>query len=196
MKLFISAPDENWILDTMAMEYRNNTRHDLVSTAWNADLVWSLWSGAPEHNNIQVNSQWHIVPWKRDSIYEFDSKFANRDKNASAWITCNWRTKAELKEMTRNPVYLMPYWVDMDFWQGRNYDMSRKSLGISDDQFIIGSFQRDTEGHGDRIPKTEKGPDTLVRWVKKFQGMGKSVHVLLGGWRRSWVQNALTEAGL
>lgn len=68
---------------------------------------------------------------------------------------------------------------------------------MSINDYYVGSFQRDTEGSDLKTPKLEKGPDLfcdyLIRNRSKIECTNK-LHVLLGGWRRQYVENRLKKA--
>ena len=85
---------------------------------------------------------------------------------------------------------------------------ARSSIGIDEDKYVIGSFQRDTEGSDLVSPKLEKGPDLFCNYVEKVHAKNLSktdgdgnptpleTVVLLGGWRRQYVMNRLDTANI
>jgi glycosyltransferase involved in cell wall biosynthesis len=198
-KIYVNHPNENWILDTIAGEFKRETSLEVAENLTDADIIWHLGSGVYEGETQipQICTQHHIVPWKMD---QFMPSFKRRDRACTAWFTSNWRTKAKLMELTDKRVYLMPYWVDTEFWrpEAEGYDEAREELGLHKDDFVIGSFQRDTEGQGNCVPKQEKGPDIFVEWVKKFRDVMKNrpIVVLLGGYRRDWVIQELEKEAI
>ncbi len=76
----------------------------------------------------------------------------------------------------------------------------RKKYELPIDAWIIGSFQRDTEGvgidSGNFVPKLEKGPDLFCDFVNDVSQRTKNTHVLLAGWRRQYVIRRLESAGI
>ncbi len=71
----------------------------------------------------------------------------------------------------------------------------RQRIGLCDDAYIIGLFQRDSEGRDLTVPKRQKGPDiflSLMLLLQKQLADGK-FHVLLGGPRRHWIRNAFEQ---
>jgi len=60
---------------------------------------------------------------------------------------------------------------------------------------LVGSFQRDTEGHDLKSPKLEKGPDRLVKIIKKMND-NKKVFVALAGPRRQYITNKLHDLNI
>ena len=56
---------------------------------------------------------------------------------------------------------------------------------------MVGSFQRDTEGHDLKSPKLIKGPDIFIEIIKKIKN--KNLKVVLTGKRRQYVIKKLNE---
>jgi glycosyltransferase involved in cell wall biosynthesis len=85
----------------------------------------------------------------------------------------------------------MPFWVNDTLFVRENVD--RNSFGFSENMFLVGSFQRDTEGHDLISPKLEKGPDIFVDYITKLHKKNENIHVILSGWRRQYVINCLNK---
>jgi len=89
------------------------------------------------------------------------------------------------QEQTEKPITQLCYWINPELW--------KKTEIVKDtNTFVIGSFQRDTEGSDLKTPKLEKGPDNFVRCVENINKT-RAVSVLLGGWRRQYVMNELSK---
>ena len=71
-----------------------------------------------------------------------------------------------------------------------------KIFDIDDEDYLVGSFQRDTEGHDLISPKLVKGPDIFIDLVKLIYAKNKKLKVILSGKRRNYVINQLEEAGI
>ncbi len=72
----------------------------------------------------------------------------------------------------------------------------RKDLGIPENVFVIGSFQKDGNGWGEgETPKLIKGPDAFCDVVEKLAEK-HPLHILLTGPARGYVKNRLTELGI
>lgn len=96
-------------------------------------------------------------------------------------------------------VTVIPLGVDRDLFcpphQGE-CGAIRRELGIPEEAFVIGSFQKDGTGWGAGMePKYIKGPDTFCTVVERM-AQTKSVHVLLTGPARGYVIDRLTAAGI
>ena len=71
------------------------------------------------------------------------------------------------------PVILKPLWTNQNTWKVVN---DKKKLyqrfNLPDNTYLIGSFQRDTEGNSiynkSYMPKLEKGPDIFLEVIKSL----------------------------
>ena len=66
-----------------------------------------------------------------------------------------------------------------------------KKYNFNINDYLIGSFQRDTEGHDLTSPKLSKGPDLFVKAVLNLYESNKNLKVVLTGKRRQYVINKL-----
>ena len=63
----------------------------------------------------------------------------------------------------------------------------RKKYGLNESDFLVGSFQRDTEGSDLITPKLIKGPDILLQLIKEMKTTYKNLTVVLTGKRRQYL---------
>jgi hypothetical protein len=109
----------------------------------------------------------------------------------------NQSTSDFIRSITDKPIHLIPYWANQKIWRKTQDKLSlRKKYNIPIDSYVIGSFQRDTEGHDLVSPKLEKGPDLLVDFIEKKREKESSVFVVLAGWRRQYVINRLKASSI
>jgi glycosyltransferase involved in cell wall biosynthesis len=137
----------------------------------------------------------HIVPEKFGPRERMEFEF--RDQFVTAYHVPNVHTETFVKCLTSKPVHLIPYWANQRIWRpaGTKNDI-RKRYKLPEDGFLVGSFQRDTEGHDLKSPKLEKGPDLLADALEKFKLQMPKLHVVLGGWRRQYLINRLNAASI
>jgi glycosyltransferase involved in cell wall biosynthesis len=206
MKVFVLAPKENWICDRFVSEWIS--AHPLTTTSYlgEADLVWLLadwcWNQVPINilrDKKVLASVHHIVPEKFNE--QSQQEFAARDEFVDAYHVPCIKTHDQIRPLTTKPIYTFPFWVNQSIWNDKRSekDALRKKYGISSDVFLIGSFQRDTEGHDLKSPKLEKGPDLFCDAViaKRNYRANKvmtNVEVLLAGWRRQYVMKRLDDS--
>lgn len=206
MKVFVLAPKENWICDRFVSEWID--AHPAMTTSYlgEADIVWLLadwcWNQLPPNilrDKKVLASVHHIVPEKFND--QSRQEFIARDSIVDAYHAPCIKTHDQIRQLTNKPIYTFPFWVNQNIWtskRSKNLEL-REKYGISKDVFLIGSFQRDTEGHDLVSPKLEKGPDLFCdaviekRNYRSNKGMS-NVEVLLAGWRRQYVMKRLDDA--
>lgn len=137
----------------------------------------------------------HIVPEKFGGRERMDFEF--RDRYVTAYHVYNQHTEAFIKPLTTKPIHYIPYWANQRIWRptGVKGDL-RKKHKLPEDGYLVGSFQRDTEGHDLKSPKLEKGPDLLADALELFHRQMPKLHVVLAGWRRQYIIGRLDAAGI
>ncbi|MBS1188460.1 MAG: glycosyltransferase [Rhodocyclaceae bacterium] len=114
------------------------------------------------------------------------------------WIAPSRRAEY-LLSLLGLPTAYIPYAVDTSVFKplsAAQRQELRARLGLSESDYLIGSFQRDTEGRDLASPKLVKGPDIFLEIVRKLQASGRRLHVVLAGPRRMWLKRQLTAAGI
>jgi glycosyltransferase involved in cell wall biosynthesis len=194
VKIFVLAPRENWICDRIADEWKRNIGDISTDNIAEADIIWLLagwcWNHVPQQllsTKKVVLTVHHIVPEK--FTQEKQQEFAFRDQFIDAYHVPNRKTADLVSQMTSKPIFIACYWYDPESWKEMPREECKKSLGLPEEKFIVGSFQRDTEG-GTRNPKLEKGPDLFCDYLSILKNE-KDLHILLGGWRREYVIDRL-----
>lgn len=200
MKIFTVPANENWVCDRFTQEWITNNPNVSTDDIHECDILWLLagwrWNHIPENilrSKKVVLTVHHIVPEKFDINKVNEFKF--RDQFVDVYhVPCN-KTKDQIRQLTNKPVEVIPFWANQNLWYlNSDKEGLRKSFGIDKDCFLIGSFQRDTEGHDLISPKLEKGPDIFCDIVENLFLKNKNIKVLLAGWRRQYVINRLEKA--
>jgi glycosyltransferase involved in cell wall biosynthesis len=97
-------------------------------------------------------------------------------------------------------VHLIPIGINLDFFHYRNTKLrhqQRIRLGIPDNAFVIGSFQKDGNGWDEGAePKLIKGPDTFVETIAQLKTTIPNLFVLLVGPARGFVKNGLNRLAI
>ena len=207
MQIYSLAPRENWICDRFVNEWNAFNPEISTNNILESDIVWLLadWCWNQVHpsvlqSKIVVASVHHITPSKFGQKEK--EEFSQRDRFVDLYHVPCELTKSQIESYTKKPIWVMPFWVNGDIWYKTRHSKkeSREAMGIDQNCFLIGSFQRDTEGHDLITPKWEKGPDLFCDAVEKYyseyQSQGVEVKVLLGGWRRQYVMSRLEKAGI
>jgi len=206
MSVFVLAPNENWICDRFVSEWKKAEPYPTTDEIQDAEIVWLLadwcWNQVPSKilsDKIVVASVHHLVPEKFDESELRNFKI--RDELIDMYHVPCEKTREQVQSFTDKPIWVQPFWVNQDLWKPITKDLRdqiREQYGIGQDCFLVGSFQRDTEGHDLISPKLEKGPDLFCDAVEQLSAShaskGKEVRVLLAGWRRQYVMNRLRAA--
>lgn len=205
-KIFVLAPEEEWVCDRFVTEWKSFYKNT-VNDPRDADIIWLLAEWAWKiidinilKEKIVIASIHHLVPDKF-GINE-EEEFHFRDQFIDCYhVPCN-KTQNQIKILTNKPIFNQPFWVNQNIWKISTNTVNeiKKKFGIDEKCFLVGSFQRDTEGKDLISPKLEKGPDIFCDAVellyKEKQKKGIELKVLLAGWRRQYVINRLEKAGI
>jgi len=109
----------------------------------------------------------------------------------STWIARNSQARSQLKSVGIRSE-LVPYAIDTSVFRPLSKNDSelaqlKSDYGIPSNSYIIGSFQRDTEGQDLAKPKLVKGPDIFLEILTRLKQRGSRIHALLAGPRRHWL---------
>ena len=199
MKVYVLAPNEDWICDRISSEWAKYNHDITTDKVEDADVIWLLagwcWNHIPQSilkSKKSILTIHHIVPEK--FTQQKHQEFVYRDQFIDAYHVPNSKTASLVKQLTKKPIYIAGYWYDPTMWFDEPKDECREMLSLPSDKFIVGSFQRDSEG-GTRNPKLEKGPDLFCDYLEKIKD-SVDLHVLLGGWRREYVIDRLSHSNI
>lgn len=194
MKIYIHVAKENWILDRIASEFSERWKDYITTEPRKADIIWMLSPTPVNAMDVPVVATiQHIDETKYNPAF-----YRALDKTITSYHTPCSKTKDFMesqREFTKE-ITVLPYWVNTSMWFAVHKETARALLNVPKDKFIIGSFQRDTEGSDLVSPKLSKGPDRFCDYVEKVCSLRDDVHVLLGGWRRQYVIKRLTDKGI
>lgn len=204
-KVFVLAPGEDWIVDRFVKEWSEDNTDITTSDLRQADVIWLMadwcWSKIPTAylaTKKVLTTIHHLVPDKFSTREE--QEFRLRDQFTTAYHVPNKYTEEMVRFLTKKPVHVIPYWANQKIWHPTNTRMMmRAKYDLPQDAYIIGSFQRDTEGKDLISPKLEKGPDLLADAIIKYRDKSAhafQVHVVLAGWRRQYLIGRLNAAGV
>lgn len=113
------------------------------------------------------------------------------------WIVMSRRAKRMLESFGLDGDHV-PYPINLEKFHKidksvLSLDKFRKKYKIPADKYLIGSFQRDTEGADLITPKYMKGPDVFFEIVKALYNHNKDISVILAGPRRFWLIKQLSK---
>lgn len=200
-KVYLNKANENWILDRLRSEWYLYNKSVSTKIIRNSEIIWicSPWT-------------WKKIPKKYlkskkvvCSIYHIDEEkfnkgdldeFMERDQYVNFYHVISENSKKQLKKYTKKKIISIPFWADSNMWFPiSNKTQLKTKLNIPTDKFILGSFQRDTEGSDLVTPKLSKGPDRFIEILKTFRE-NTDIFVLLSGTRRNYVINELNKLNI
>lgn len=206
MKVFVLSPNENWIVDRFYTEWCLDNNDITIGDPRLADVIWLMsdwcWTSVPYEilkKKKVLTSIHHIVPDKFGDVELED--FRKRDEITDAYHVPCKKTFLQVEEILKKigsskPIFTRPFWVNEVLWKPIQKFKARTFLKLDQDAFLVGSFQRDTEGKDLISPKLEKGPDRFCEVIEKMYDMGLKPVPLLAGWRRQYIMNRLSKAGI
>ena len=192
MKIFINDAKEDWIVDRLKKEFSVYNPKLFTNEVKDADIIWiiSPWSWKNVSKKYlkekKVLCTVHHVDFNKFTGKE-KRNFYKLDKFVDYYHTISDKSYEQLFSITSKKIYNFPFWVNSKLW----FDIPessklKKKYKIPEDRYIIGSFQRDTEGKDRASPKLSKGPDRFFEIVKKM-GEERKIFVLLAGYRRQYI---------
>ena len=198
MKVFINDIDENWIVDRLRKEFYEDNQDILTNNIKDADILWIIapwtWKKIPKRFLKQktVLCTIHHIDEKK-FIGDEGKDFYKLDKFVDYYHTISKKSFDQLSKFTSKRIYVSPFWINNKIWFpiSENKDLKSK-FSIPGDAYIVGSFQRDTEGKDGISPKLSKGPDQLFEIIKAISEQ-KNLFVILAGHRRTYLINLLEE---
>ena len=102
--------------------------------------------------------------------------------------TISLKSKIQIEKYTSKPVIQIPLWVNSnDFYPIENKTELRKKYELNENDYLVGSFQRDSLGSDLSKPKLIKGPDLFLEIVKKLSEKNDNLKVILAGKRRDYI---------
>jgi glycosyltransferase involved in cell wall biosynthesis len=115
-------------------------------------------------------------------------------------------THAEMHELVlatgidQAKVFRIPIGVDLPLFEPQTQSVRRRAradLGLPQEAFVVGSFQKDGVGWGDGAePKPIKGPDVLLAGLARLRQLRPELYVLLSGPARGFVRTGLDRLGI
>jgi len=201
MKFYIQSEDilfdnNKWICDSFKDEFIKFANITATENIEESDIIWLLspWMFT-KHNQIKIQKVittiHHIDHYKYD---EFQKYFDNvKDITTYFHVICP-KTESDLRKITNKPIVRQNFWInDQVFFHIDNKQTLRQKYNIPTDKFVVGSFQKDTEGKDKCIkPKISKGPDILFNILQDY----KDIFVVLTGRRRSYIIDKLSKKNI
>lgn len=197
----LTSIKNKWICDVLKDEFIEFSGLNIVNDPADADIIWLLapWSYRKISKKL-LNTKFvvttiHHIDWNKyeenRDYYKFIDNITNR------YHTICPKTYNELSKLTTKPIITVNFWInENNFYKISSRSELRCNHGLPVDKFIVGSFQKDTEGKDGTMPKLCKGPDIFIDVVKDMYRSNPNIHILLTGWRRTYIMNELDKCGI
>ena len=202
MKVYLSDINESWIVDRVREEWYKYNPELSSKNIKTADTIWIispwLWGKLPKKYLKKCKVVCSIFHFEEKDYNPSNIKeFYKRDKYVDSYHVISPKVLKELRKLTPKPITYIPFWVNQDIWyEIENKEKLKLKYNIPINSFVIGSFQRDTEGKDLKSPKLIKGPDRFVEIVKHYKSLHPNLIILLSGKRRQYIINELNKENI
>ena len=202
MKVYLTNLNESWIVDRLRKQWYEHNSKISTENIKEATTIWIIapWLWKKIRKNYLKNKK--VIC----SIYHFERsdfeqknlrEFYKRDKYVDLYHVISLKTKEDLQKLTNKKIVYIPFWSDQSEWyEIGDKESLRRKYNIPYSSFVIGSFQRDTEGKDLKSPKLIKGPDRFIEIIKNKQEQVKELVILLTGKRRQYLINELEKLNI
>ncbi|MDA8813067.1 glycosyltransferase [Acidimicrobiia bacterium] len=200
--IYLNKTRESWVVDRFRDEWYENNADISTKYKVNADLIWLIapWTWRKVNlrrlKKTKVICTIHHVDMDKFTKSE-EKEFNFRDEYINFYHAISNNTAAQLKQLTDKPIKTIPFWVNQNLWSEiKDNKKLFNKYKLDNTKFLIGSFQRDTEGSDLISPKLSKGPDQFIEIVKYYKSIHENLHIVLTGKRRNYVIEKLKESNI
>lgn len=203
-KIYINEAKESWIVDRFRHEFKNEYPHLCTENIKESDIIWIIapwtWKKIPNKylkSKKVVCTIHHLEEKELHNAYL--KEFIKRDNYVDLYHVISKKTIQQIDSITNKKHKYLPFWVNpKNYYYIKNKDDLRKKYGFQESDYLVGSFQRDSEGKNVNLPKLIKGPDRLFEIIKHYWEIDnkKNMKVVLTGYRRNYIINKLTEQNI
>ena len=198
MKIYINSAKENWVVDRFIDEWNKFNFKQSKNFRFGDKIVWLIapwtWRKIPKKyliKNKVVCTIHHIDEDKFKSNEE--KEFKDRDKFVDYYHVISNKTFDQVIKLTDKPVHKIPFWVNQNLWfEIKNKEQLREKHSVDINSYLVGSFQRDTEGYDLVSPKLSKGPDRFLEIVEYLNTKNENLQIILTGKRRNYILDELS----
>ena len=193
MKIYLNEANESWVVDRFRKEWIENNLDSITENIEEADIVWIIapwtWKKINKKHlkNKKVVCTIHHIDFEKFNNKE-KKNFYKRDKYVDTYHAISTKTEEQIRSLTDKDIETIPFWINQNiFYEIKNKNILRSKFNLNTESFIVGSFQRDTEGKDLVSPKLSKGPDRFIEILIELNKKNKNIEVLLTGKRRDYL---------
>ena len=197
MKIYINKLNESWIVDRLKKEWTFHNKSITTKRISRSDVIWIIspwtWKKIPKKHLQEKKVLCSIYHIDEEKFNEKDlEEFKERDEYVSEYHVISKKTISQINKLTDKKITYIPFWVNQDKWyEIKDKNSLRNKYKFNQNQYLVGSFQRDSEGSNPDLPKLIKGPDQFMTIVKHLNKIRPNLSVLLTGKRRNYIINEL-----
>ena len=199
MKIYLNKINEDWVVDQFVKEW-NNFKFDITTyNVKDSDIIWLIAPWTWKNVNTKMLKKKtvfctvHHIDFKKFNK-KVEKDFYKRDKYVDYYHAISENTKHQLEKLTDKKIIVAPFWLNQNnFFHIEDAISLKKKYGFKNEDFLIGSYQRDTEGADLLSPKLSKGPDRFLEMVLFYNRSIKNMTVVLTGRRRDYLINKFEE---
>jgi len=199
MKIYINSANESWVVDRFKEEWIDYNPEIVTNNLEEADLIWLIapwtWKKVQKKylKKLPVICTIHHIDI--DKFVDNEKKnFYKREKYIDQYHSISDKTTEQLVNLTTKKITTIPFWINQNiFFEIKDNHYLKEKYNLSSKSFLIGSFQRDTEGKDMVSPKLSKGPDRLIEIYKYYSSIHKNIEIILTGKRRDYLIKKLNE---
>ncbi len=199
MKIYINSANESWVVDRFKKEWTDYNPEIVTDNLAEADLIWLIapwtWKKVKKKylKKLPVICTIHHIDI--DKFVDKEKKnFYKREKYIDHYHSISDKTTEQLLNLTNKKITTIPFWINQNiFFEIKDNQHLKEKYNLSSESFLIGSFQRDTEGKDMVSPKLSKGPDRLIEIYKYYSNIHENIEILLTGKRRDYLIKKLNE---
>jgi hypothetical protein len=194
--------NQKWICDILKQEFMEKNPFDTTDNAKEANIIWYLapWNYRYIPNGFKAN-EWfeflkqkkviftqHHIDEEKLKIGQLDNQFEFMKTYGTKFhAICELTKKEMLNYFDKKIISSKRLWINgNNFYNISNKSDLRKKYNFSENAYLIGSFQKDTEGKTN-LPKLSKGPDIFINIIKDMYKTNKNIEIVLTGLRREYI---------
>ena len=199
MKVYLNKPSEDWVVDRFRNEFYKFNKSLTTKYISKSDIVWIIapwvWKKIPKKylHKKKVVCTYHHLDLNNFSKEKQDD-FFNLDQYVDEYHVISKPTRKQVEKFTDKNITVIPFWINQNiFFKIENKEELRAKFGFDEKDFLVGSFQRDTEGKDLTSPKLVKGPDIFLKKIKELKSENENLIIILTGKRRQFMISKLKE---
>ena len=193
LKIYLNKANENWVVDRFRDEWYQYNRDISTKRVRKSNLIWVIspwtWTKLNRKNLEEKNilCTVHHIDYSKFNEEE-EKNFYDLDQYVNSYHAVSDSTKEQLSNLTNKNIYSIPFWLNQNIWYPiKDKSKIREKFDIKEDAYVIGSFQRDTEGSDLISPKLSKGPDQFLEIILKYRKKYPNLFIILTGKRRQFL---------